>query len=83
MPRWTITEATALPDGKLVLSFADGLRGVVTLTHDELTGALIRLRDPNYFVQMRLIDGVPTWPGGEDLAPDGLYEDIRQSQAVA
>lgn len=83
MPRWTVTEAKALPEGQLVLQFADGLRGTVTLAQGELTGALARLRDPDYFVRMRLIDGVPTWPQGEDLAPDGLYEDVRQSQAVA
>ena len=83
MPRWTITEAVALPEGRLVLRFADGTRGTVTLLHSELTGALIRLRDPAYFVQMRLLDGVPTWPQGEDLAPDGLYADVRQAQALA
>jgi hypothetical protein len=83
MPHWTIREASALPDGRLVLTFADGLHGVVALTHAELTGVLAHLRDPQYFVQMRLIDGVPTWPDGEDLAPDGLYEDVRHSQAIA
>jgi len=83
MPRWTVTEATALPEGQLVLQFADGLRGTVTLAQRELTGTLAGLRDPDYFVRMRLIDGVPTWPQGEDLAPDGLYEDVRQSQPVA
>ncbi len=83
MPRWTITEAAALPEYKLVLGFADGTRGIVTLAQSELSGELARLRDPGYFVQMRLIDGVPTWPQGEDLAPDGLYADVRQAHAMA
>ena len=83
MPRWTIVEATALPEGKLVLRFADGTQGTVALASGELTGVLARLRDPDYFVQMRLVDGVPTWPGGEDLAPDGLYADLHQAQTTA
>lgn len=75
--RWHLTSAIALPGGRLVLAFADGLEGEVTLSSDELTGALAKLRDDVYFAQVQVVDGVPSWPEGEDLAPDALYDDVK------
>lgn len=75
--RWRLTHATALLGGRLALTFEDGLSGEVTLGSDVLTGALARLRDEAYFARVEVVDGVPTWPGGEDLAPDALHDDVR------
>lgn len=81
--RWNIKRATALPGHRLVLLFADGLAGEVALPASDFTGALARLADDPYFAQVKLLDGVPTWPEGEDIAPDALYEDVRTAQALA
>ena len=83
LPHWTITQATALPGLRLSLRFADGTAGTVTLEAGELTGVLARLRDAEYFAQVLLLDGVPTWPCGEDLAPDALYADVCRAKGVA
>lgn len=79
---WSLKRATALPSGRLVVEFVDGLVGVVTLSEQELTAVLAGLREDQYFVQMRVVDGVPTWPDGEDLAPDRLYQDARTADAA-
>jgi len=36
------------------------------------------LRDPSLFAQARVIGGVVTWPGGLDIAPDAMYDEIRE-----
>ncbi len=61
----------------LRLRFADGVEGIVDLSGD-LWGEMFEpLRDPEYFVQVRLDeDGAPAWPHGLDLAADALYEDL-------
>jgi hypothetical protein len=37
------------------------------------------LRDPSRFAEVRVQDGVVTWPGGLDLAPDAMYDEIRRN----
>ena len=74
---WKITAATALSGHRLALRFEDGLSGEVVLEPAEFTGALARLGIADYFGQVRVLDGVPTWPEGEDLAPDSLYADVK------
>jgi len=36
------------------------------------------LSDPSRFKEVAVVNGAVTWPGGLDLAPDAMYEDIRQ-----
>lgn len=81
--RWHIMRATALPGHRLALLFADGLAGELALSASDFTGALVRLADDQYFAQVKVVDGVPIWPDGEDLAPDALYEDVRTARALA
>lgn len=42
-----------------------------------MTGVLEPPRQQSYFERVRLVDRVPTWPNGEELAPDGLRADQR------
>jgi hypothetical protein len=58
--------STALHGGKLILRFADGLYGEIKLRPERLTGALSRLREERYSMQLRIVDGVPTWPEREE-----------------
>lgn len=76
MVRWQIESIEALSGLRLRVRFADGVEGVVELRAEELTGVLQPLREPSYFEQVRLVDEVPTWPNGEELAPDGLRGDL-------
>jgi hypothetical protein len=36
------------------------------------------LRDPEYFGRAAVELGAVTWPNGADLAPDAMYDAIRQ-----
>jgi len=68
---------------RISLRLADGTAGTVALEAGELNGVLARLIDAEYFAQVLLLDGVPHWPGGEDLAPDALYADVCRAKVVA
>ena len=36
------------------------------------------LRDPAIFVQAQVVLGAVQWPNGADLAPDAMYDAIRE-----
>jgi hypothetical protein len=69
---------------RLWVEFDDGLSGSIDLTPD-LHGPMFEpLKDVRFFAQVRVDEfGVVCWPNGADLAPDALYQDILQAQAVA
>jgi Protein of unknown function (DUF2442) len=37
------------------------------------------LRDPAVFAEARVVMGAVQWPIGADLAPDAMYDAIRES----
>lgn len=75
-----IESVRALEDFRLEVRFTDGTHGVVSL-RERLFGPVFEpLQDPALFRQVRLDEyGAPCWPNGADLAPDGLYEQIRSA----
>jgi hypothetical protein len=58
--------------------FTDGLEGVVRFPPEFFQGVFSHLSDWPRFKEVTVINGAVTWPGGLDLAPDAMYEDIRQ-----
>jgi len=76
---WEVTKAKALPGYRLEVTFADGLHGVADLSDVPHVGVFAPWADESYFGQARVDVGTGTvcWPGGEDVAPDGLYEEIK------
>jgi len=69
-----------MPKGELTLwvSFADGTSGYVTFLKQFLTGVFEPLKDPNFFNQVFVADGVVMWPGEVDIAPDAMYHEIKK-----
>ena len=67
--------------GHLVLrvTFADGTAGDVVFEPSHLTGVFAALKDERVFSQVHIECGAVTWPGAVDLAPDAMYQAIRQS----
>lgn len=69
----------------LAVRFQDGASGV----HD--CSALVRrdgpvivpLRDPDYFAEVRLEHGAPTWPNGYDMCPDWLRMEMKAAGELA
>jgi hypothetical protein len=60
--------------------FGDGLLREVDLK-EELRGPIFEpLKDPAFFAQASVSDGVVTWPNGADFAPDFMY---RAGQVLA
>ena len=83
MAAWSIVRFKVLPNYRIEVSFADGTSGVADLAPRLLQGALgdgfDPLCDEAEFAKVFLEYGALTWPGGIDLAPDAMYQRIRES----
>jgi hypothetical protein len=78
---WRVTSVRTLPDFRLAVQFVDGTAGEVDLSRvitGRRAGVFEKLRDPALFAQVFLDHGAVTWPGDIDLAPDAMYDEIRE-----
>lgn len=62
----------------LRVEFADGVQGEVKFLPSHLRGVFKPLLDPDFFARVRVRDGAVTWPGELDLAPDAMYDAVKQ-----
>ena len=77
---WIVIDIQPLPGHRLHVRFIDGTEGDVDLSRmvfSDKAGVFVALRDPARFAEARVTDGVVTWPGDLDLAPDAMYDEIR------
>lgn len=79
---WRVTAVSALPDARLRVTFVDGTSGEVEmgafLRSVALDGTVFEaLRDPTMFAKAQVVLGAIQWPNGADLAPDAMYDAIR------
>ena len=77
---WVVTDAAPLANYTFPVRFVDGTKGIVDLSRLLLAptaGVFAVLRDPARFAELRVDDGVVTWPGGLDLAPDAMYDEVK------
>ena len=84
-PDYTIISAKVVGPHKLQLTFADGTVGDVGFNAEELTGVFAPLADPAYFVTVSVDPemGTVVWPNGADMAPDGLYDEVKAAAGAA
>jgi Protein of unknown function (DUF2442) len=80
---WRVTSVAPLPDCRLRVTFVDGVSGDVDmrlfLNDPRIDGTIFEpLRDPAVFAQVRVVLGAIQWPNGADIAPDAMYDAIRQ-----
>ena len=80
---WRVKSVTPLPDARLAVTFMDGITGEVHmnsfLSNSNVDGTIFELlRDPAIFVQAQVVLGAVQWPNGADLAPDAMYDAIRE-----
>jgi len=80
---WRVTSVTALPDARLRVAFVDGTIGEVQmksfLSSPNVEGTVFEpLCDPAVFAQAHVVLGAVQWPNGADLAPDAMYDAIRE-----
>jgi hypothetical protein len=83
MAVWSIVRFKVLSNYKIDVSFADGTTGVADLaprlSQGPLGDGFDALCDEAVFAKVYLEHGALTWPGGIDLAPDAMYQRIRES----
>jgi hypothetical protein len=80
---WRVTAVSALPDARLRVTFVDGTSGEVEmgafLRNPDLDGTVFEpLRNPGIFAEAQVVLGAIQWPNGADLAPDAMYDAIRE-----
>ena len=75
---WDVIKVAPESDLSLSVSFKDGTTGKVLFEKTHLTGVFSLLRDPAYFRQVSLDNGVVVWPDDIDLAPDAMYREIKR-----
>lgn len=71
-----------LPQFRLRVRFVDGLEGTVdmsTMVLSDNAGVFAALADVERFSQAHVEHGAVTWPDELDLAPDAMYDAIKQS----
>ena len=81
---WRVISARALPNMRLHVRFVDGAEGEVDmaefLADSRLDGTpFADLRDREMFDRVGLFLGAVQWPNGADLAPDAMYDEIREN----
>jgi len=75
---WDVITVTPISPLSLSVEFADGLTGEIHFQETHLTGVFEVLKDANYFNQVFVENGIVTWPGELDLAPDAMYAEISK-----
>jgi hypothetical protein len=78
---WRVAKVQPHPGYRLTVWFLDGLEGQVDLSklvNDPKAGVFAALRDMVLFNQVYVDLGVVTWPGEIDLAPDAMYQEIKE-----
>src|SRR4030067_875017 len=78
---WHVKYVRPLADFRLEGKFADGPQGLGDMARflARDCGVFEPLREPSLFNQVFVDDGVVTWPGGLDLAPDTMHEELGKA----
>lgn len=72
----------ALPEFRLHVVFVDRTEGDVDmadLIHSARAGVFAALADEAIFAQVFVEHAAVTWPGELDLAPDAMYDHIKEA----
>ena len=82
---WRVTSVTVLSEAQLQVSFVDGTSGNVDmrafLRSAKVDGTIFEpLRESKVFAEARVVMGAVQWPSGADLAPDSMYDAIKESR---
>ena len=80
---WRVTAVAVIADARLSITFINGTTNDVDLSaflsDAKINGTVFeKLRDPATFSQVQVVLGVVQWPNGADLAPDTMYDAIRE-----
>ncbi|MEO5934712.1 MAG: DUF2442 domain-containing protein [Duganella sp.] len=76
---WDVTEVKVVGDFALAVRFQDGVEGAVKFLPSFFRGVFTHLSNLAEFQKVTVVDGVVTWPGDLDLAPDAMHAEIKRS----
>ena len=76
---WEVVDVKTISPLSIQVTFSDGTSGRVVFETSHLTGVFEVLKDPEIFRQAYIEHGAVTWPGNIDLAPDAMYQAIKQT----
>jgi len=75
---WDIQEITIESCYTFQVRFSDGTHGRVRIMPEHMKGVFEPLKDEQFFAKAFIDSGVATWPGEIDLAPDAMYQAIKE-----
>lgn len=75
---WRVKSVRVIGDNAISVRFVDGLEGTVRFQPGFFRGVFSHLTVPTMLRQVSVVDGAVTWSDGLDLAPDAMYEEIKQ-----
>jgi hypothetical protein len=75
---WDVTEVKLAGEFEILVRFRDGVEGVVKFLPTFFRGVFSHLRNQSEFQKVMVVDGVVTWPGELDLAPDAMHDEIKR-----
>jgi hypothetical protein len=84
VPLPAVVGVAVLGNNFMRLLFDDGLCGDVLIPTEDMIGVFEPLRDPAYFVRVRvdLEAGTIVWPNGAYMAPEALYQQAEAGQLL-
>lgn len=75
---WDVVEVKIETHLVLYVRFKDKLVGRIRFLPSHLTGVFAPLKQVSFFAKVFVQDGVVTWPGEIDLAPDAMHDEIKE-----
>jgi hypothetical protein len=75
---WDVVEIKIESYLVLFVRFSDGTCGKLRFLPTHLTGVFLPLKEPAFFEKVFIDEGVVSWPGEIDLAPDAMYHEIKK-----
>jgi len=75
---YDVVDVKVLGHLEFTVTFADGITGRVRMLPSHLYGVFEKLKDPEFFNHIQVTDGFVSWPDELDLAPDAMYDEIKQ-----
>jgi hypothetical protein len=75
---YDVIEVIPLDYLHLRVKFRDGLNGEVIFKKSHLKGVFEALKNPELFSKVNCEHGFVEWPGEIDLAPDAMYDKVKE-----
>lgn len=73
---YDVVEAKIMGELIFWVRFSDGVNGHVRFLNSYLYGVFEKLKNPDFFNQLQVVDGFVCWGDELDLAPDSMYKAI-------